>query len=52
MANNTSLYDSINRLRAFVFDSSLPEELTGDLMAVCDAAEEKADTEQNFFDEF
>lgn len=49
---NTELYNSINRMRAFVFNSKLPEELAADLMDVCDAAEKQADAENNYFEEF
>lgn len=49
---NIELYEKINRLRAFVLDRDLPDELANDLQDVCDAAEKQADAENNFFSKF
>ena len=50
---NKTLYEKINRLRAFVLDSAvIPDDLAEDLDDVLDAAEKQADSEQNYFDEF
>lgn len=46
------LYEKINRLRAFVLDTKLTDDLADDLNDVLDAAEKQADAENNFFEEF
>lgn len=47
------LYDSINRLRAWLVNSDgLPDNLVGDLNSVLDAAENQADSDQDYFEGF
>ena len=49
---NVELYEKINRMRAYVLNKELPDELANDLQDVCDAAEKQADSENDFFKNF
>lgn len=46
------LFERINRLRAFVLDSRLPDDLADDLNIVLDEAEKQGDSKLNLFTGF